>query len=118
MSRRSPGYRQQLHLRNRQAAEVQVIALPSPEVEVLERAVERSTAAAAAEEEAATPARWELVVGLSALVALICSVDRAAMSVALGPMGAFHHFVRPGAVSGLAVIRAAAGGRPICVDLQ
>ena len=89
-SRRFPGYRQQLHLRNKQAAEAQVIALPAPEVEVLERAVELSTASA---EEAATPARWELVVGLSALVALICSVDRAAMSVALGPMGALLHTI-------------------------
>jgi len=60
--------------------------LPSPEVEVLERVVGRS-GSAATEESESQPTRWEVVVGLSALVALICSVDRAAMSVALGPMG-------------------------------
>ena len=89
-----PGYRQQLQYRNKQAAEAQIIALPSPEVEVLERAVRGDRSGAAAEEEA-TPTRWELVVGLSALVALICSVDRAAMSVALGPMGEHRSHVRP-----------------------
>lgn len=30
---------------------------------------------------------WKAVVALSAAIAMICSVDRAAMSVALGPMG-------------------------------
>ena len=68
-----------LRLRNYRQAESQVIALPTPEVEVLDPLP--------AETEAATPTSWQLVVGLSALVALICSVDRAAMSVALGPMG-------------------------------
>lgn len=40
-----------------------------------------------AEEQGEEAGDWKAVVGLSALLAMICSVDRAAMSVALGPMG-------------------------------
>jgi hypothetical protein len=39
-----------------------------------------------AEEKGEQAADWKAVVGLSALLAMVCSVDRAAMSVALGPM--------------------------------
>ncbi len=38
-------------------------------------------------DSASDAAGWQMVVGLSALLAMICSVDRAAMSVALSPMG-------------------------------
>lgn len=52
--------------------------IPEPEV------VEAELVPARQEDEQA--ADWKMVVGLSALLAMICSVDRAAMSVALGPM--------------------------------
>lgn len=51
-----------------------------PEPEVLEPEV------VPADDEGELAADWKMVVGLSALLAMICSVDRAAMSVALGPM--------------------------------
>ena len=65
-------------LQNYTEAEARIIALPGAPAEVLQPAgLQGSTS-------------WQQVVGLCALVAVICSVDRAAMSVALGPMGAEH----------------------------
>jgi hypothetical protein len=38
-------------------------------------------------EAAASQDDWKTVVAMSAMLCMICSVDRAAMSVAMGPMG-------------------------------
>lgn len=78
--------REDRRLKNYREAEAQIILLPASaqadplEVEVL---------APLAGERGGTN-NWQQVVGLCAMVAVICSVDRAAMSVALGPMGALH----------------------------
>lgn len=69
--------RAEQRLQNYQDAEAQIIALPAPQGGAL--GVQSSVGTT-----------WQTVVALSALVAVICSVDRAAMSVALGPMG--EHF--------------------------
>ena len=72
-----------------------LLAEPKPEAQVAvieaELIPERPALAPEAKEETKQSsdqaANWQAVVGLSALLAMICSVDRAAMSVALGPMG-------------------------------
>ncbi len=75
------------------AAAKEKVAKPAAQVAVIEPElipeppvlVEAEVLPAEADQEVA--ADWKTVVGLSALLAMICSVDRAAMSVALGPMG-------------------------------
>ena len=74
-------YAFRLHAEPKPEAQVAVIEPELiPEPEVLEPEV------LPAQEQGEEAGDWKAVVGLSALLAMICSVDRAAMSVALGPM--------------------------------
>jgi ACS family sodium-dependent inorganic phosphate cotransporter len=85
-----------LPFRRRQRKAPKEAAEPAAQVAVIEPElipeqppvlVEAEVVPAEAEAEQESDANWKAVVGLSALLAMICSVDRAAMSVALGPMG-------------------------------
>lgn len=76
-------------LQNIITAEAQVIvAQPLLEVDILPPL---PTNVSGTDERGGTT-QWQTVVALSALVVVICSVDRAAMSVALGPMGTSTHY--------------------------
>ena len=70
-----------LHAESKPEAQVAVI-----EPELIPERVVLEPEVLPAEEDSEQAADWKAVVGLSALLAMICSVDRAAMSVALGPM--------------------------------
>lgn len=70
-----------LHAEPKPEAQVAVI-----EPELIPEPVVLEPEVLPAQEQGEEAGDWKAVVGLSALLAMICSVDRAAMSVALGPM--------------------------------